>query len=104
MYSVRLLSGLRMALLWVSECVCMCTVWHKDTCIFSSFTADSDYTALNRVCTLTSTNSMCDFHLEIIDDFTAELDESFNVILESSDPRCAIVDNNITFYIIDDGQ
>ena len=76
----------------------------QDTCIFSSFTADSDYTALNRVCILTSTNSVCDFHLDLLDDFTAELEESFNVILESNDPRCAIVDNNITFYIIDDGQ
>ena len=60
--------------------------------------------ALDTTCTLSTGVTECDFTIEILDDYTAEMDEYFSIILTSSDPtRCSISNDNITVRIIDDG-
>ena len=64
-----------------------------------------DFTELDDTCTFSESNTFCEFHIGVLDDFNAEKDEYFNILLMSQDPsRCGVYDNNVTIYIIDDGQ
>ena len=59
---------------------------------------------LDATCILDSSNPDCEFHIEILDDFTAEMTEYFFISLTSNDPtRCNIANDNITIRVIDDG-
>ena len=94
--------------LWFSALHNIISETFYDLCIFQ-FTIggsgdDGDYVALSDTCVFTSTNTFCEFHIDIVDDFNAEMDESFNILLRSSDTSaCRVDDDNITVTIIDDG-
>ena len=64
-----------------------------------------DFSGLDTTCTISETNTYCEFHVDVLDDFNAEKDEYFNILLTSQDPsRCVVDDDNITILILDDGQ
>lgn len=47
----------------------------------------------------------CDIDVPIMDDFRNEMDETFSILLSSSDPSaCEVVEDNITVTILDDGR
>ena len=70
-------------------------------------TAGSDYSELDVECILTSSNTFCEYHIEIVDDFEVEMDEYFSILLESRDPSACVITNadvNTTISIKDDGE
>ena len=65
---------------------------------------DGDFVALSDSCTFSDSNTFCEFHIYILDDFNAEMNENFNILLRSNDPSaCRVDDYNITVTIVDDG-
>ena len=76
-------------------------------------TAGSDYSELVAECILTSSNTFCEYHIEILDDFEVENDEDdpefeyFSILLESRSPSACVITNadvNTTISIKDDGE
>ena len=57
-------------------------------------------------CLFTSTVTTCDdIVFTILDDFNNEMDETFNILLTSSDTdACQVVNDNVTVTIMDDGK
>ena len=57
-------------------------------------------------CLFTSTVTTCDdIVFTILDDFNNEMDETFNILLTSSDTdACQVVNDNVTVTIMDDGR
>ena len=58
------------------------------------------------MCVLSSFNTFCEYHIEIVDDFMAENDEYFSILLESRDPSACVITNadvNTTILLEDDG-
>ena len=69
-------------------------------------TAGEDYMQQSGSCLFTSTVTTCDdIIFTIMDDFNNEMEETFNILLTSSDPDvCQVVNNNVTVTIMDDGK
>ena len=65
-----------------------------------------DYSGPVAECVLSSFNTFCEYHIEIVDDFVAENDEYFSILLESRDPLACVITNadvNTAIIIKDDG-
>ena len=70
-------------------------------CFFLS--AGSDYSPISNTLNLTSSTTMVEVLIPIIDDSVVETDEQFTVVLSSSDPNVMISDNyQVTVSIVDD--
>ena len=55
--------------------------------------AGSDYSSISSTLTLTSSTTMVEVSIPIIDDSVVEMDEQFTVVLSSSDPSVVISAN-----------
>ena len=73
-------------------------------CFFLS--AGSDYSPINSTLNLTSSTTMVEVLIPIIDDSVVETDEQFTVVLSSSDPNVLISANyQVTVTIVNnDGK
>ena len=70
-------------------------------CFFLS--AGSDYSPIHSTLNLTSSTTMVEVLIPIIDDSVVEMDEQFTVVLSSFDPNVMISDNyQVTVSIVDD--
>ena len=72
-------------------------------CFFLS--AGSDYSPISNTLNLTSSTTMVEVLIPIIDDSVVETDEQFTVVLSSSDPNVLTSNNQATVTIVnDDGK